>query len=262
MQDLTGQRFNKLTVLKFSHFDKKKNSYWLCKCDCGNEKIVRRCHLTSGGVQSCGCVLLEGRATYTNGWRTHGLWQSSPRLCKIWDGMKSRCYKENDTHYKDYGARGIIVCEEWKNDFEKFREWALKNGYQENLTIDRINVNGSYCPENCRWATRKEQANNKRTNIYIDYKGERHTAAEWSKITGLGRGIIEKRYHKGLLPEEIFIPLRGFSKKRTFLSYNGETKSITAWSKILHIHLEKLKKLLEEKSFTDICLANLTRTAK
>lgn len=260
MQDLTGQKFNKLTVIKFSHFDKKKNSYWLCKCSCGNEKIVRRSHLLSGGVQSCGCVLLEGRGTYKNGWRTHGLWSKNKRLCKIWNCMLDRCYNENNEHYKHYGQRGIIVCDEWKNSFESFVNWAIENRYAENLTIDRIDVNGNYCPENCRWVTMAEQANNKRTNIFITYNGKTQNIAQWSKELNIKRGCLEQRYHKGWNVEDIFNPIIGFSKNRTFITYKNETKSITVWAKKLHIHSDKLKKLLENKTFGKIYQERLTNT--
>lgn len=258
MQDLTGQKFNKLTVIKFSHFDKKKNSYWLCKCDCGNEKVVRRNHLISGGVQSCGCVILEGRGTYKNGWRTHGLWSNNKRLCKIWNCMLDRCYNKNNEHYKHYGERGIKVCDEWKSNFENFIEWAKNNGYADNLTIDRIDVNGNYCPQNCRWATIKEQANNKRNNNFITYNGKTQTIAQWSRELNIKRGCLELRYHKGWEVEDILNPIKCFSRKRTFITYNGETKSITAWAKEIHIHLDKLKKLLKSKTFGEIYRSHLT----
>lgn len=258
MKDLTGQRFNKLTVIKFSHFDKKKNSYWLCKCDCGNEKVVRRCHLIRGGVQSCGCVVYEGRGTYKNGWRTHGLWSKNKRLCKIWNCMLDRCLNDKNEHYKYYGGRGISICKEWKESFESFIEWALNNGYQDNLSIDRIDVNGNYCPENCRWATQEEQANNKNSNIFITYKGKTMTSTQWSKETGLSRGMIEGRYHRGWKPEDILNPIKYHSPNRVFLTYKGETRSKTSWAKLLRIKQEKLKRLLETKTFDEICEEYIT----
>lgn len=208
MQDLTGQKFNKLTVINFSHFDKKKNSYWLCKCDCGNEKIVRRSHLLSGGVQSCGCVLHEGRGTYKNGWRTHGLWAKNKRLCKIWECMLNRCYNKNNDNYKHYGKKGITICEDWKNSFESFVIWAKNNGYNDKLTIDRIDFNGNYCPENCRWVTMEEQANNKRNNRFITYNGKTQTIAQWSKETGISEGVIRYRYITGWDIQSVFKSVR------------------------------------------------------
>lgn len=258
MQDLTGQKFNKLTVIKFSHFDKKKNSYWLCKCDCGNEKIVRRCHLIKGGVQSCGCVLKEGRGTYKNGWRTHGLWSNNRRLCKIWNCMLDRCLNENNEKYKYYGGKGVKVCNEWLSSFDNFIKWAQDNGYEDNLTIDRISTDGDYCPENCRCVTQLEQANNKSNNIYITYNQKTMTAAQWSKKTGIDRGVIEYRFHQGWNVNDILNPKKAYSPNRTFLTYNNETRSITSWAKLLGIKLEKLKKLLKSKSFEEICKEYIT----
>lgn len=259
MKDLTGQKFNKLTVLAFSHFDKKKNSYWLCRCDCGNEKIVRRSHLLTGNVQSCGCIVHEARGTYKNGWRKHGLWSNNKRLCKILNCMLDRCYNKNNFHYKDYGERGISVCETWRNSFESFVVLAKENGYSDDLSIDRIDNNGNYEPENCRWATQIEQANNKRNNVFITYNGKTQTIAQWSREIGIGSEVIRTRFHKGLKPEDIFNKIKGFSVNRTFLEYNGEIKSITAWSKILHIKLKKLKRLLKKYNFNDICYIGLTK---
>lgn len=176
MEDLIGKRFGKLTVIKYSHKDKKSNTYWLCKCDCGGENIVRRNHLLSGGVKSCGCVIYEKREV------THGLYSRNPRLNKIYDGMIDRCYKTYRNCYKNYGARGIRVCDEWLNNPKKFEEWALKNGYQEKLTIDRIDVNGSYEPNNCRWVDNKTQCRNKRNNRYITYNGETRCLSEWCEL--------------------------------------------------------------------------------
>ena len=258
MIDMTNQKFNKLTVIKFDHYDKKYNSYWLCKCECGNYKVVRRSHLLHGNVQSCGCVILEGRGTYKNGWRTHGLWHQNPRLCKIWNCMKDRCYNKDNEHYKDYGGRNIKICEEWKNDFANFVKWAKNNGYEEHLTIDRIDVNGDYCPDNCRWATRIEQANNKRNNIFITYRGETNTIAQWSRRTGISEDALERRYHKGWKEEYIFSEIKGFSPNRTFLTFKECTKSLTWWSKKLQIKPEKLKKLLDKESFEKICIDHLT----
>ena len=118
---------------------------------------------------------------------------SKTRLYEIWHSMKRRCLDKNLINYKNYGGRGIIVCVEWKDDFKNFYEWAIKNGYKENLSIDRIDVNGNYCPENCRWADSFTQANNKRTNVFIEYKGILHTVAEWSRILDIKRTTLEKR---------------------------------------------------------------------
>lgn len=123
---------------------------------------------------------------------------SYDRLYKIYSGMKDRCYNKNSDKYKNYGERGVIICEEWLKDYKLFKEWAEINGYSDELTIDRINVNGNYEPSNCRWATIKEQQNNRRNNHYIEYKGEIKTLKEWSEITGINYDTLRLRLKRGL----------------------------------------------------------------
>lgn len=134
----------------------------------------------------------------------HGMTNS--RLFSIWRGMKKRCYQQSSHGYKNYGGRGITVCDEWRNSFIAFMEWAFANGYSEEdkeLTIDRIDVNGNYTPTNCRWANRKEQYNNKRNSVIIEYNGEKHALCEWGRILGVPRGTIQARYRKGWDAEHI-----------------------------------------------------------
>ena len=121
---------------------------------------------------------------------------SRTRLYYIWSHMKQRCYNENDIKYHDYGERGIRVCDEWIDDFQEFRKWAINNGYEEHLTLDRIDMNGNYEPSNCRWATYRQQANNTRKNHNLSLFGETHTISEWSRIVGIGRATIERRINK------------------------------------------------------------------
>lgn len=197
MENLIGKKFGNLTVLKYSHTDKKGNTYWICECDCGKIKTVRRGHLLSGGVKSCGCALYEKRI------KTHGLYSRNPRLNKIYNGMIDRCYKEKRYVYRLYGERGIKVCPAWLKDPKKFEEWSMNNGYAKNLTIDRINVNGDYCPENCRWVDNKIQQRNKRNNRYIFYNGERKCLSEWCECMNLSKSAISHRVErKGVTWEE------------------------------------------------------------
>ena len=119
------------------------------------------------------------------------------RLYNIWNGMKNRCFNEKDKNYKNYGARGITVCQQWKEDYGLFRKWAMENGYNDNLTIDRISNNGNYEPSNCRWATREEQNNNTRQNHYIEYNGKVKTLSQWATYYGLTRSCLKCRIKKG-----------------------------------------------------------------
>lgn len=128
---------------------------------------------------------------------------SETRLYRLWSGMKTRCYNPNDKKYMNYGGRGIKMADEWKDNFYSFAEWAVGNGYEEHLTIDRINVDEGYTPNNCRWSTWEEQENNRTNNHLLEYNGEIHTLAEWAKITGIKRHTIEQRIRYGWSVERI-----------------------------------------------------------
>lgn len=194
--DLTGKKFGKLEVLSIAG---RKNGriYWTCQCDCGKQKMVLGQSLTSGRVVSCGCSSIE-RISLLN--KTHS--ESKKRLYSIWAGIKNRCYNKNNVSYKNYGGRGIIMCDNWENDYISFRDWSLENGYDDTLTIERIDVNGNYEPSNCKWATRKEQGNNTRRTIKLQYGGKEYSALQLSEALK----INYKRFIYGLKKFEYNVP--------------------------------------------------------
>lgn len=155
-KDETGNKYGLLTVLSLSHYDEKRRIYfWNCKCSCGKLTVKNAGTLRSGATKSCGCLKVE--INIGNKKReTHGF--SYTRLYRVWSAMKSRCYRKKDVGYAWYGGKGIIVCDEWKNSFDVFKYWALQNGYNDNMTIDRIDSNGNYEPNNCQFLTRAENS--------------------------------------------------------------------------------------------------------
>ena len=195
---LDGKRFGRLSVIEFASTTSYGKTMWKCRCDCGCEKIVAGSHLTSGAVQSCGCLGKEKRALSST---THGGRNSN--LYGVWAGMKSRCSNPNNEHYKNYGGRGIAVCAEWESDFQSFSTWALANGYSVGLTIERINNDGNYCPENCRWANRVEQIRNRRTTLHIEISGDTKTLKEWAEESDIPYTTLWSRYKRGVTGENL-----------------------------------------------------------
>ena len=196
LYDLTNQTFGRLYVesLIKKNINGKTRSFWHCRCECGNYKDVTGADLRGGRVSSCGCLwkensLLRGKESYKDG-------RSKERLYKIYRGMKTRCTNPNRDDWKDYGGRGITVCDEWEI-YENFKSWALNNGYSDDLTIDRIDVNKGYCPENCRWVTLKEQARNKRNTVKLTINGIEKSLADWCEEEDKNYSIVLRRKEDG-----------------------------------------------------------------
>lgn len=206
--DMTGARFGKWTVLELAEPLHDKRGYnvirWKCRCDCGTERDVIGTTLRSGKSQSCGCDVGRRATCAKENFTTHG--ESKTRLYRIWAYMKKRCSNPNASNYKDYGARGISVCDEWM-EFEPFREWALAHGYDDDLSIDRIDVNGNYCPDNCRWVDGVAQANNKRNSVRIAGLGETHTIAEWARLLNVDYKYLHKKISSGKNIDDIISTL-------------------------------------------------------
>jgi hypothetical protein len=178
-KDLIGKRFGRLVVVGFAGKGSHRSTLWRCRCDCGTETTVFASNLQKGNTKSCGCIRKEVTAKKN---KTLGL--SGTKIYSTWKHMKERCQNPNSKDYKRYGGRGICVCPEWQH-FEVFYEWAIKNGYQEKLSLDRIDNSKGYTPDNCRWVTVDVQANNTRRNHYLSYNGKTQTMKQWADELGI-----------------------------------------------------------------------------
>lgn len=180
INNLAGQKFGKVTVLSF---DKIKNnrSYWICQCDCGKVFSRRSDIIKRKDVKSCGCYKKENNKTIGI---KHGDCKRNKinPIYRIWQGMKDRCYNKNNPNNVHWLGRGIKMCDEWKNNYLEFKKWAIENGYKKGLSIDRIDVNGNYEPNNCRWVSQEEQNKNTTRTMHIKYKGQSYTIPEFAKI--------------------------------------------------------------------------------
>lgn len=188
------EKYGKLTIIGLDNQKTYSNGYVVdfvrCRCDCGNEKVINYDNIKRGLVKSCGCI-----SKTANG-------MSKTRLYQTYRHLINRCYCEKDINYKNYGGRGITVCQEWQNDFMNFYNWAMTNGYTDKLTIDRIDVNGNYCPKNCRWVNMKTQQNNRSNNRILEYKGQKKTITEWANYCGLSYRNLYYRLKNGYTIEQ------------------------------------------------------------
>lgn len=205
IKDLTGQNFNRWTVIEYSGKDKYNNALWLCECNCENKtrRIVNGNNLRRGISTSCGCLQKElarencierNERTGAQYAKKHGLRYT--RIYAIWSGMIDRCYRKKNKKYKDYGGRGIRVCDEWRNDVNAFYNWAMNNGYDNNFSIDRINNDSNYEPNNCRWTTVDKQVNNRRYNRIYTYNNKSQTLKQWADEYNINYHTLISRLDK------------------------------------------------------------------
>lgn len=197
--DIAGQRFGRLVAI--DSFHNGRSPKWRCVCDCGKEVFSDAGALRSGNPRSCGCGQRDAARRVCINKTKHGL--SKTRLANILHSMRQRCYYEKSINYSVYGGRGITVCDEWKNDSIKFFDWAIENGYKNNLSIDRINPNGNYDPSNCRFVDSKAQANNRTNNVRVLFQGELMTAVQISEKVGIGLSTIVYRINAGWKSEDL-----------------------------------------------------------
>ena len=202
--NIIGEKYNKLLVIEEAE-PIKNNRMVKCLCDCGNTSVINVSNLRANRIISCGC---HKRNQIISRNTTHN--QRHTKLYEVWKSIKQRCYNQNNASYHNYGARGITMCDEWLNSFEKFYEWSYSNGYstekqndeKHKLTIDRIDVNGNYEPSNCRWVDRKTQSNNTRTTKLITINNETHCLADWLKILNVNGFTYYYRIKNGMTPEQ------------------------------------------------------------
>ena len=236
--DLTGARFGKLTVVTVKGkrvSGSRFRWYWECVCDCGKTTVARTDSLRRGSVRSCGC--LKEAQDRTNLVANHRHKLSGTRIYHEWVTMKRRCLNESDKRYVDYGGRGIMVCDEWKDKPDAFFEWAIANGYRDDLTIDRIDNNGNYEPSNCRWVTAKEQSRNRRSNVLVEYMGRQITLVELAERTGISAACLRARYSKGERGEFLIRPKE---TRVRLVAYNGEMVTLRQLSELTGINYSTL----------------------
>ena len=211
---MIGRKFGKLTVLERAGSDKHHNALYICKCDCGTiTKPIIASSLRSEKRKSCGCI--RGKHHMRN-----------TRLYSIWQGMKARCYKQSHTWFKKYGGRGITVCDEWKDDFQAFYDWAMANGYSDELSIDRINNDGNYEPSNCQWTTQTNQIRNRSIAIETTINGVPKTLQQLSDETGIAYRTLYRRYQNGMRNDDLIKDLDTKKQTRKKKQKNSEEPEV------------------------------------
>lgn len=250
--DLTWKRFGRLIVCSYAGKRINGNTKWLCRCDCGNTVIALSTGLRNGSTKSCGC-LQRKLAKEQN--TTHG--KSKTRLYSIWSTMKKRMTNPNCKAFARYGGRGLVLCSEWKESFESFFVWATNNGYNDNLSIDRINNNDGYSPVNCRWATRSEQMHNVTFNRWITFNGKTKILADWAKELGLTKAGLWSRIRRNGIEKALSMP-RDRAKQHICCGIADSTKGwairlgmpeITLYNHIRAFGAEEAINMARERSY-------------
>jgi len=203
-KDLSGQKFGRLKVICYSGEELQGSSLWTCICDCGKTIQKTSRVLTSGNTRSCGCMLDDFRRSpkFERRIRDGRETPSGKVIYRRWIGMRNRCNNPNDPSYIRYGGRGICVCEEWEDNFPAFLQWSYANGWAKDLSLDRIDNDGPYSPENCRWTSNIIQSNNKRNNHYLDWHGETKSVSDWGREVGIQPATIIGRLKRGWSVED------------------------------------------------------------
>lgn len=226
--DITGQRFGRLTVIERDFSRGNQKSFWFCQCDCSQVSSIALCQLRSGKTKSCGCLRNDKLVSRC---KKHGMSQKIPEYT-IWKAMRGRCNNKNDGSYKDYGGRGIAVCERWNNFSYFFEDMGPRpKGY----TIERLDNDGPYSPDNCKWASNVEQSNNKRSNSIILFNGKSQSVADWCRELSLKYSIVNSRISSGWTDySEIFFGKS--EKERRIICFDGINKTVIDWCKELNLN--------------------------
>ena len=193
MIDMSGKTFGRLTVISKD----SERDMWLCSCSCGAIKKTRGKDMRQGKTKSCGCFQMENISNLN---KTHG--ETKTRMHRIWIAIKSRCLNQNNKDYCNYGGRGIGMHDDWINSYVSFRDWSLLNGYADNLSMDRIDNENGYFPDNCRWTTAKVQGRNRRDNVFLELNGVSMVMSEWCEIFNIPTSTLSYRINMGWSPSE------------------------------------------------------------
>lgn len=254
-ESIIGKRYGKLKVVSFEKFVISnagiKTSLWKCKCDCGNEIYVKRNYLTNGDVKSCGCLKTELLIKRSS---KHG--KCRTKLYYVFCAMKQRCYNPKSKSYSSYGGRGITICDEWLSDFNTFYAWAVESGYKNTLTIERLNVNGNYEPNNCTWIPMSDQSKNRRVNRVYSYNGKEKNISEWAKELGINRYTLSGRIDKlGYSFEEAIRKDKNSNKRYKKIYYNGNIYNQKEFSEIIGYSTKTIQTLHKSgMSYEDIAI--------